>query len=43
MHFFTILWFSIGFTFLYAYILHNVIPTIAKKLKVSTKEIRVIS
>ena len=44
MHFFTqFFWFSIGFTFLYAYLLHNVIPTIAKNLKFRQKKLEVLA
>ena len=44
MHFFTqFFWFSIGFTFLYAYLLHNVIPTIAKNLKFRLKKLEVLA
>ena len=44
MHFFTqFFWFSIGFTFLYAYILHNVIPTIAKNLKFRQKKLELLA
>jgi hypothetical protein len=44
MHFFTqFFWFSIGFTFLYAYILHNVIPTLAKNLKFRQKKLELLA
>jgi hypothetical protein len=39
-HFF---WFSIGFTFLYAYLLHNVVPTIAKNLKFRQKKLELLA
>ena len=40
MHFFTqFFWFSFGFTFLYAYILHNVMPLIAYNLKFRQKKL----
>lgn len=44
MHFFTqFFWFSIGFTFLYAYLLHNVVPTIAKNLKFRQKKLELLA
>ena len=44
MHFFTqFFWFSIGFTFLYAYLLHNVVPTIAKNLKFRQKKLQLLA
>ena len=44
MHFFTqFFWFSIGFTFLYAYLLHNVIPTLAKNLKFRQKKLELLA
>lgn len=44
MHFFTqFFWFSIGFTFLYAYLLHNVIPTIAKNLKFRQRKLELLA
>lgn len=44
MHFFTqFFWFSIGFTFLYAYLLHNVIPAIAKNLKFRQKKLELLA
>jgi hypothetical protein len=44
MHFFTqFFWFSIGFTFLYAYLLHNVVPIIAKNLKFRQKKLELLA
>jgi len=44
MHFFTqFFWFSIGFTFLYAYLLHNVVPAIAKNLKFRQKKLELLA
>jgi len=44
MHFFTqFFWFSIGFTFLYAYLLHNVVPTIARNLKFRQKKLELLA
>jgi hypothetical protein len=44
MHFFTqFFWFSLGFTFLYAYLLHNVVPLIAKNLKFRQKKIELLA
>lgn len=44
MHFFTqFFWFSIGFTFLYAYLLHNVVPVIAKNLKFRQKKLELLA
>ena len=44
MHFFTqFFWFSIGFTFLYAYLLQNVVPAIAKNLKFRQKKLELLA
>ena len=44
MHFFTqFFWFSIGLTFLYAYLLHNVVPAIAKNLKFRQKKLELLA
>lgn len=44
MHFFTqFFWFSIGFTYLYAYLLSSVIPTIAKNLKFRQKKLALLA
>lgn len=44
MHFFTqFFWFSIGFTFLYAYLLYNVVPAIAKNLKFRQKKLELLA
>ena len=44
MHFFTqFFWFSIGFTFLYAYLLHHVVPAIAKNLKFRQKKLELLA
>jgi hypothetical protein len=44
LHFFTqLFWFSIGFTFLYAYLLHNVVPAIAKNLKFRQKKLELLA
>ena len=44
MHFFTqFFWFSIGFTFLYAHLLHNVVPTIAQNLKFRQKKLELLA
>lgn len=44
MHFFTqFFWFSIGFTFLYAYLLHNVVPAIATNLKFRQKKLELLA
>ena len=44
MHFFTQFFlFSIGFTFLYAYLLHNVVPAIAKNLKFRQKKLELLA
>ncbi len=44
MHFFTqFFWFSIGFTFLYAYLLHNVVPLIAKNLKFRQRKLEFLA
>ena len=44
MHFFTqFFWFSIGFTFLYAFLLHNVVPTIAINLKFRQKKLELLA
>jgi hypothetical protein len=44
MHFFSqFFWFSIGFTFLYAYLLHNVVPVIAKNLKFRQKKLELLA
>jgi hypothetical protein len=44
MHFFSqFFWFSLGFTFLYAYLLHNVIPAIATNLKFRQKKLEILA
>ena len=44
MHFFSqFFWFSVGFTFLYAYLLHNVIPAIATNLKFRQKKLEILA
>jgi hypothetical protein len=44
MHFFTqFFWFSIGFTFLYAYLLHNVVPAVAKNLKFRKRKLELLA
>ena len=44
MHFFTqFFWFPIGITFLYAYLLHNVVPAIAKNLKFRQKKLELLA
>jgi len=44
MHFFTqFFWFSIGFIFLYAYLLYNVVPVIAKNLKFRKKKLELLA
>jgi len=44
MHFFTqFFWFSIGFIFLYAYLLCNVVPVIAKNLKFRQKKLELLA
>jgi len=44
MHFFTqFFWFSIGFIFLYVYLLHNVVPVIAKNLKFRQKKLELLA
>lgn len=44
MHFFTqFFWFSIGLTFLYAYLLHHVVPAIAKNLKFRQKKLELLA
>lgn len=44
MHFFTqFFWFSIGFTFLYAYLLHYVVPAIATNLKFRQKKLELLA
>jgi hypothetical protein len=44
MHFFSqFFWFSIGFTFLYAYLLHNTIPAIATNLKFRQKKLEILA
>ena len=44
MHFFSqFFWFSLGFTFLYAYLLHNTIPVIATNLKFRLKKLEILA
>jgi hypothetical protein len=44
MHFFSqFFWFSLGFTFLYAYLLHNTIPVIATNLKFRQKKLEILA
>jgi len=44
MHFFSqFFWFSVGFTFLYAYLLHNTIPVIATNLKFRQKKLEILA
>jgi len=44
MHFFTqFFWFSISFIFLYAYLLHYVVPVIAKNLKFRKKKLELLA
>jgi hypothetical protein len=44
MHFFSqFFWFSIGFSFLYAFILHNIMPSIAMNLKFRQKKVQTLS
>jgi hypothetical protein len=44
MHFFSqFFWFSIGFSFLYVFILHNIMPSIAMNLKYRQKKIQILA
>ena len=44
MHFFSqFFWFSLGFTFLYAYLLHNTLPVISANLKFRQKKLGILS
>lgn len=44
MHFFSqFFWFSVGFTFLYAYVIHITVPSIAQNLKFRKKKLEFLA